>query len=206
MNWTFQKILSPKRKSSKFSLQYSNIFHECIPLSYRIMKLLLCAALAFSCAIAHENSDEFIGQINSIQNMWTAGRNFPKDTPVAFIRGLMGAKRMTSLNHKISVVEHENVNISAIPETFDARSQWPKCKSIRQVVDQSSCGSCWVSWIRMIFTGVTYPRVCTTCWCIKLSVKTKVKVSVIIKNLICPQKFPGNNLRFYKWWEDVTDI
>ncbi|KIH46857.1 papain family cysteine protease [Ancylostoma duodenale] len=30
-----------------------------------------------------------------------------------------------------------------IPETFDAREAWPDCQSIRNIRDQSSCGSCW---------------------------------------------------------------
>jgi len=31
----------------------------------------------------------------------------------------------------------------ALPATFDARSQWPKCASIGEIRDQSACGSCW---------------------------------------------------------------
>lgn len=31
----------------------------------------------------------------------------------------------------------------AIPESFDARVQWPSCPSISRVRDQSNCGSCW---------------------------------------------------------------
>ncbi|EYB95971.1 hypothetical protein Y032_0154g2966 [Ancylostoma ceylanicum] len=29
------------------------------------------------------------------------------------------------------------------PESFDARDQWPECKSIGIIRDQSACGSCW---------------------------------------------------------------
>jgi len=32
---------------------------------------------------------------------------------------------------------------SAVPETFDARTAWPECSTIRQIRDQSACGSCW---------------------------------------------------------------
>ena len=31
----------------------------------------------------------------------------------------------------------------AIPETFDARDNWPKCSVIKQITSQKSCGSCW---------------------------------------------------------------
>jgi len=30
-----------------------------------------------------------------------------------------------------------------LPTNFDSREQWPKCDSIREVRDQSNCGSCW---------------------------------------------------------------
>lgn len=33
-----------------------------------------------------------------------------------------------------------------LPDTFDARQQWPKCTTIQQIRDQGSCGSCWVRW------------------------------------------------------------
>ncbi|OUC48967.1 papain family cysteine protease [Trichinella nativa] len=31
-----------------------------------------------------------------------------------------------------------------LPEQFDARNQWPNCKWIGFIRDQSNCGSCWV--------------------------------------------------------------
>lgn len=31
----------------------------------------------------------------------------------------------------------------AMPDYFDARTQWPNCKTINQIRDQGSCGSCW---------------------------------------------------------------
>ena len=31
----------------------------------------------------------------------------------------------------------------SLPETFDARMQWPQCASIGLIRDQSDCGSCW---------------------------------------------------------------
>ena len=33
----------------------------------------------------------------------------------------------------------------AIPESFDAREQWPDCPTIQEIRDQGSCGSCWVT-------------------------------------------------------------
>lgn len=33
--------------------------------------------------------------------------------------------------------------INALPENFDSREAWPMCVSIKEVRDQSDCGSCW---------------------------------------------------------------
>ncbi|EYB96019.1 hypothetical protein Y032_0154g2994 [Ancylostoma ceylanicum] len=35
------------------------------------------------------------------------------------------------------------VLIFLISRSFDARTYWPECKSIRMIRDQSECGSCW---------------------------------------------------------------
>eukprot|EP01108_Squamamoeba_japonica_P007836 TRINITY_DN67_c0_g1_i2.p1 TRINITY_DN67_c0_g1~~TRINITY_DN67_c0_g1_i2.p1 ORF type:complete len:279 (-),score=59.54 TRINITY_DN67_c0_g1_i2:113-949(-) len=33
--------------------------------------------------------------------------------------------------------------IAALPHSFDARENWPHCWTIKQIRDQSACGSCW---------------------------------------------------------------
>jgi cathepsin B len=42
---------------------------------------------------------------------------------------------------KLPILE-ENI-LADIPESFDSREKWPGCESIREVRDQSTCGSCW---------------------------------------------------------------
>lgn len=34
-----------------------------------------------------------------------------------------------------------------LPTTFDSRTQWPNCPTLKEVRDQGACGSCWVGMI-----------------------------------------------------------
>lgn len=43
---------------------------------------------------------------------------------------------------------------SSLPTSFDARTQWPNCKSIGEIRDQSICGSCWVS--KILFINILF--------------------------------------------------
>lgn len=107
------------------------------------MKILLFLVLTFQYVFTTELSDEFINEINTKQNLWTAGRNFPLNFPV---RKLMGLKRLNqALLKDMPIVKHEINESDEIPESFDARTKWSECKSIGDVPDQSACGSGWVN-------------------------------------------------------------
>lgn len=41
----------------------------------------------------------------------------------------------------LATIEYDSVK--AAPATFDSRTNWDQCSSIREIRDQSSCGSCW---------------------------------------------------------------
>jgi len=76
--------------------------------------------------------------INSLNTTWRAGANFGPNFKLDHIQGLFGLKaKPNSLK-----VKREAINVD-IPESFDAREQWPDCPSLREVRDQSNCGSCW---------------------------------------------------------------
>ena len=47
------------------------------------------------------------------------------------------------LEEKDRLPEREALAAMDLPDTFDARTQWPKCSVISTVRDQSACGSCW---------------------------------------------------------------
>ncbi|KAL1422080.1 hypothetical protein MTO96_003888 [Rhipicephalus appendiculatus] len=85
-------------------------------------------------------SDEMINFINNLNTTWKAGRNFDKNVPMSYIKKLSGGL-FESPKDKLPLRTHgEHPNL---PESFDARKQWPNCKSISLIRDQSSCGSCW---------------------------------------------------------------
>lgn len=105
--------------------------------------LAVLVAFASSTEVLHPLSDEFINSINTKATTWRAGRNFAPATSMTYIRGLMGvhpdADRFR-LPEKPSLLGDADDDL---PETFDAREQWPDCPTIQEVRDQGSCGSCW---------------------------------------------------------------
>lgn len=48
---------------------------------------------------------------------------------------------VVKLGTKLPLKVHHHID--DLPDTFDARKQWPKCKTIGEIRDQGSCGSCW---------------------------------------------------------------
>lgn len=107
------------------------------------MKIIIYLALAYTCVFAYENSNKFINEINRKQNMWVAGRNFDKNMPLSEIKMLLGVKNLPNHTKKNMLVKN-HYNSDDIPETFDARLKWSSCKTVKEVADQSACGSCWV--------------------------------------------------------------
>jgi len=82
-----------------------------------------------------------INLINHMNTTWKAGRNFhPDAVSVNHLRRLCGVHPLNK-KYKLPEIHHE-LN-EAIPDTFDAREQWPNCKRISEIRDQGSCGSCW---------------------------------------------------------------
>jgi cathepsin B len=57
------------------------------------------------------------------------------------IKGQMGVKKLVgAAAPKLRVKEEIAANL---PVAFDARTNWPKCDSIKEIRDQANCGSCW---------------------------------------------------------------
>lgn len=104
----------------------------------QLVTVLSLATVAIHCT-TFMDQDTLINQVNSMQTAWKAGPNFDAATPEKQILGLMGVVKRPGLER--TIFHHDN--IPELPVSFDARVQWPKCKTISEIRDQGSCGSCW---------------------------------------------------------------
>lgn len=111
------------------------------------MKLLVVFAVLVTVAYGrfpfpkkvHPTSDLMIDFINFMNTTWKAGKNFD-GVSVKYLKGLMGVHKNND-RYRLPSIRHQVPN--DLPESFDARQQWPKCTTIGQIRDQGSCGSCW---------------------------------------------------------------
>ncbi|XP_067667061.1 cathepsin B-like [Haliotis asinina] len=115
------------------------------------MKVLLVVGCLAVVAMAapefyHMNTDAMIDRINSMQKTWKAGRNFHPSLPQSYFKRLCGVYDINGesqrLNNMLPMKTHD-LSMISLPENFDARTQWPNCPSLKEVRDQSNCGSCW---------------------------------------------------------------
>lgn len=114
-------------------------------------------------------SEDMVRMINEKQTTWKAstdqGKRFEKMT-VKEAKSLLGAKKGGP-----KLPRREPISLVDLPTNFDARDNWPSCWSIKQVRDQSACGSCWA------FGAVEAmsDRICIT---------TKANVSLSANNML----------------------
>jgi cathepsin B len=111
-----------------------------------LLRLCLAVCLAFVVVSANKRrpflTNKFVDEINAAQSSWKAEPSKFMSWSKHSIKRLMGVRPEYFEQHKfITPIEHEVPN--DLPETFDARDQWPNCQTIKEVRDQGSCGSCW---------------------------------------------------------------
>jgi cathepsin B len=106
-------------------------------------------------------SEHIIRHINGLKTSWTAHHNLHfKGKDLDFAKGLCGVlPQDKNPNPPLPVADIKPLD--AIPSTFDSRTQWPNCSSIRLIRDQGACGSCWVS-MRAAFTYTNLFRNCNS--------------------------------------------
>lgn len=107
--------------------------------------ILSFAILAFSNSFLELNSpldhENLAKYINSVQTQWVAGVNSRfENKSMSDIKKLLGALK-TPKEKRLPV--KKLLTAVNIPASFDSREAWPSCTSLKEVRDQSTCGSCW---------------------------------------------------------------
>jgi cathepsin B len=82
-------------------------------------------------------------KVNSMKTTWKASTNKRfHGVSMDVIRGMMGVANI-GMPLGLPVVDPRDVKKVSLPDSFDAREQWPECPSTGDVRDQAACGSCW---------------------------------------------------------------
>ena len=108
-----------------------------------IFSLVIVAISALPNKVVKPLSEEMVDYINTVGTTWTAEKNKFHSWSLQSVKKLLGVP----LDHigkpsTLKPIVHK-VDAAAIPDDFDARTQWPNCPTVGEVRDQGSCGSCW---------------------------------------------------------------
>jgi cathepsin B len=107
-------------------------------MKFVILLTIVAVALARRVAVG----PDMIARINAMQHDWVAAENHvTRMTPEA-AKGLLGVDFET-LKPLEKMAHFTPAQLSAIPDEFDSRTNWPHCETISQIRDQRHCGSCW---------------------------------------------------------------
>jgi cathepsin B len=86
-----------------------------------------------------------VDYVNGRQDLWKASEDtkFAKytDSEKRHLMGVNHVQNSIVARRNLASSRHSNVQL---PDSFDSREQWGSiCPSVKQIRDQSSCGSCW---------------------------------------------------------------
>lgn len=104
--------------------------------------LVFLATLAISVS-AFPEREAIISAVNTAGSSWTAGVNerFAGLTSFEPVKRMCGVKPNPEV--KLPVKRHHVSKMASMPVSFDSRAHWSTCRTIKEIRDQSDCGSCW---------------------------------------------------------------
>lgn len=114
-----------------------------LPTVTTLFTLVLCLWASTATTDSHLFSqEELVNRINSLENATWVATVSPRfqGLPLELVRQHMGV-----LEEEGRPLPERHAVAEGIPGSFDARTAWPHCPSIREIRDQGMCGSCWVS-------------------------------------------------------------
>ena len=98
---------------------------------------LLLTLIAFSCSLVnYVRHQQIVDTVNNKKTTWTA-KLYERD-----IAPLIGAWKETPETELPEKTTFKTSNAD-LPENFDLREAYPQCESLKEIRDQSRCGSCW---------------------------------------------------------------
>ena len=150
---------------------------------------LICLISLIFCAKNLQRAKEISAYVNSLNTTWKATeKSFDTD-------GYLG----TFLRGQENVIPKKtqfSVSLSDLPSSFDLRDAYPNCESLKEIRDQSKCGSCWAFGAAETMSD----RIC-----IKSGQKLQTRVSpqhLVTCCSICGFGCSGGwpSMAFYSWW------
>jgi len=102
----------------------------------------ICLALQVIDDASPALKQNVIEYVNNMRVNWKAGSQvgtFLDGATIAQAKQLLGAKLGGPTLPKLT---YAGSNIE-VPDSFDSRTNWPQCTTMKVIRDQSACGSCW---------------------------------------------------------------
>ncbi len=99
--------------------------------------LLILSLISLNlCAMDLEKYKKIAYQVNKLRTTWKA-KEVPTDLEGLLGTFLEGAPKTLPRKTKF------RINVKDLPDSFDLREAYPNCEALRDIRDQSKCGSCW---------------------------------------------------------------
>jgi cathepsin B len=86
-------------------------------------------------------SKEIVDYVNRKANTTWRAEVTNKFESIAAVKNLCGTIKDPN-GMRLPAMKH-NLEFVRLPDSFDARKQWPNCPTVQEIRDQGSCGSCW---------------------------------------------------------------
>ena len=98
---------------------------------------ILCVLVALAVSLVDvPRHQKIVDTVNNAKSTWTAKLNHRDIAP------LVGAWKETPETQLPEKTEFKTSN-DELPESYDLREAYPQCETLREIRDQSRCGSCW---------------------------------------------------------------